>query len=609
MDMHPPSSPASDAMPDLVDLPESAAPARPLAIDRIDEIAAATPHAVALRAECGELTYGELHARAARTAAWLAAQGVRPGDLVGICLERSFDQITAALAAWLAGAAYLPLDPAWPDGRLATIVAEASCALVLTRADAIARIAGAVVPGEAPATARQPVAPGDLAYVIYTSGSTGTPKGVEVSHGNLAHLIAWHNADFGVTAETRAVHLAGLGFDASVWEVWPHLAAGAAVTLAPDRVRTSAADLKHWLVEQQATIAFAPTALAEELVSAPWPADTRLRVLLTGADRLVARPIHDLPFRFVNNYGPTECTVVATSGTVAPEGQSLPSIGAAIGATIIHLVDAEGAPVADGEQGEMLVGGPSVALGYRGRPDLTADRFLDASDGSGRYYRTGDLAVRRPDGRYDFRGRADDQVKLRGHRVEPGEVASVLRTHPAIAQCAVIAREGQDGALSLVAYCVAPADLAAEELRDHLAAQLPEYMIPGAFVRLDALPLNSSGKLDRAALPAPNADNAFATATYSAPESAAEARLAEILQGVLGHDAFGMEDNFFLLGGHSLLGTQVVLRASEAFGVNLVLRDLFEAPTVRRLAARIEERLMEMIAQMSDEEVAARAAE
>lgn len=605
MDMQPNSAPDRGAEPDPV--ATAGVPARPLTLDRIAAWAARTPDAPALTAECGVLSFAELTASAARLAGWMRAKGVQPGDLVGLCLERSFDQIVSALAAWQAGAAYLPLDPAWPEGRLTAIAAEAGCALVVGRPDSPLPVATLDEAEGAAPLAIPMVAPTDLAYVIYTSGSTGTPKGVEVTHGNLSHLIDWHQVDFAVSAADRAVHLAGLGFDASVWEVWPHLAAGACVMLAPDRVRTSAAKLKDWLIEEEATIAFAPTALAEELIAAPWPADTRLRTLLTGADRLVARPITGLPFRFVNNYGPTEATVVATSGTVLPDGDSLPAIGRPIGATVIHLIDAEGALVADGEPGEIVIGGPSVARGYRGRPDLTADRFLIGADGA-RYYRTGDLAVRRADGQYDFRGRVDDQVKLRGHRVEPGEVAAVLREHPAVETCAVVAREGADGTTQLVAYAVA-GEVTAEALREHLAARLPDYMVPGAFVRLPALPLNASGKLDRAALPAPSPDNAFATAEYSAAQSPAEERLAAILGEVLGHDQFGMEDNFFLLGGHSLLGTQVVLRASEAFGVELVLRDLFEAPTVRRLAARIEERLLAMIEAMSDEEVAARAAE
>ena len=607
--MQPNSSPESLPIPESIAHAESVAARAPLAIDAVARHAADCPDAPALHAECGTLSFGALDDQAAQVAGWLVREGVRPGDLVALCLERSFDQIVAALACWKAGAAYLPLDPAWPDGRLATIVDDASCRLVVGRVDTAERLVGARVK---PLGTAEPIAPvavtaDDLAYVIYTSGSTGTPKGVEVTHGNLAHLIGWHVGEFGVIAGDRGVHLAGLGFDASVWEIWPQLAAGASVMLAPDWVRTSAAELKDWLVAEGATIAFAPTALAEELVAAAWP-EAKLRVLLTGADRLVARPIAGLPFRFVNNYGPTECTVVATSGTVHVEGAGLPSIGRAIGATVIHLVDGDGVPVPDGEPGEIMIGGPSVARGYRGRPELTAERFLESVDGD-RFYRSGDLAVRRADGGYDFRGRIDDQIKLRGHRVEPGEVASVLREHPAVLACAVIAREDQGGERRLVAYCVAPAELRAEELRDHLAERLPEYMIPGAFVRLEALPMNASGKLDRAALPAPDATNGFATADHVEAQSPAEERLAAILAGVLGHHDFGMDDNFFLLGGHSLLGTQVVLRANEAFGTELVLRDLFEAPTVRRLAAKVEDQLMAMIEAMSDEEVQARAAE
>ena len=481
--MQPNSSPVSYTMPEaLAHAGDASSPATStsIAVDAIAAQAAREPDAPALHAACGTISRGDLDARADRVAAWLRAEGVAPGDLVGLCLERSFDQIVAALATWKAGAAYLPLDPAWPDGRLRTIVGEAGCTLVVGRDDTAERLRDARVAALDEADPLPPIRAmaGDLAYVIYTSGSTGTPKGVEVTHGNLAHLVAWHCADFGVTAADRGVHLAGLGFDASVWEVWPLLAAGGAVSLAPDGVRTSATALKDWLIEDGATIAFAPTALAEEMIAAAWAADAKLRVLLTGADRLVARPLADLQFRFVNNYGPTECTVVATSGTVHADGAGLPSLGRPIGATVIYLVSPDGVPVPDGEPGEIMIGGPSVARGYRGRADLTADRFLDSTDG-GRFYRTGDLAVRRSDGSYDFRGRVDDQVKVRGHRVEPGEVASVLRDHPHVESCAVIARAGSDGETQLVAYCVAAPTTAAEGLRDYLAETPARVHDPG----------------------------------------------------------------------------------------------------------------------------------
>ena len=597
----------------------------PIAVpELVAAIARRSPDATALTAPCGTLSYAELDRRAARLAAYLGSHGAGPDTLVGICLERSFEQIVAVLAAWKAGAAYLPLDPAWPDARLRALIDDARCAVLVSNhahadrcgasdlplvlvdrdADAIDRAAAA---GGAPPSADQ------LAYVIYTSGSTGTPKGVEISHGNLANLIEWHRAAFAVTAADRGTHLAGLGFDAAVWEIWPYLCAGAAVSLVPDAARTSGALLRDWLVEQRATIAFAPTALAEQLIGFDWPGDSPLRFVLTGADLLHLHPRPGLPFALVNNYGPTECTVVATSAVVEPSTTGVPPIGRPIANTLIHLLDESGAPVAPGRIGEMHIGGDSVGRGYRGRPDLTAERFVpDTFSGKpgARLYRTGDLASLRADGQLLFHGRADDQVKIRGHRIEPGEVTSLLLRHAAVSAGAVVARADERGEAQLVAYVVPTADLPAtgEEIRAFLAGLLPEYMIPGAFVRLDALPLTPNGKLDKQALPAPDASNALGDAGFAAPTTPAEERLAEILAGVMGRGPVGIDDNFFLLGGHSLLGTQVVLRASEAFGVDLTLRDLFQAPTVRQLAVLIEELVMRMIEAMSDDEARQRAA-
>ncbi|MBX3593366.1 non-ribosomal peptide synthetase [Sphingomonas sp.] len=576
--------------------------------------AATDPQRVALNAACGTLSYGELDARATRLAAWMRDKGVTPGTLVGLCLERSFDQITAALAAWKAGAAYLPLDPAWPDGRLRTIAADAGCALLLGRADTADRLPGLpdlhVLDWDAvPTSAGAPVAPDSdaLAYVIYTSGTTGTPKGVEVTHANLSHLIAWHNDAFGITAEDRGSHLAGLGFDASAWEVWPYLAAGASVALAPDDIRTSDTLLRAWLLVQGITVAFVPTQLAQDLIRDDWARGSSFRLLLTGADRLVERPRAGLSFALVNNYGPTECTVVATSAVVPDGGveRGLPAIGRPVGETVIRILDAGGQPVADGASGELFIGGPQVARGYRGQPELTAARFVTI-DGA-RFYRTGDLGAWLPDGQIAFQGRIDDQVKVRGHRVEPEETASVVRTHPLVRAAAVVAAPGADGGDMLVAYVVPAGEIEAETLRDFLAQTLPDYMIPGAYVRLDALPLTANGKLDKRALPAPSAANSLASAGFAAPETPAEQRLAEILEQVLGRGNVGIDDNFFLLGGHSLLGTQVVLRAGEAFGLDLALRDIFVAPTIRQLGALIEERLIAMIEAMSDDEVRSRA--
>lgn len=605
-------------------LPRAAAAPVFIASDVIARVACAHPEQVALIAQCGTLSYAELNQRANRVAAWLRTLGVGPGSVTGICLERSFDQLVVALGTWKAGGAYLPLDPAWPDGRLRMIVDDAACAVIVGRQETAERLAGVETPvlgldWNAPALACGPIdaphvtlAADALAYVIYTSGTTGKPKGVEVTHANLAHLIAWHNHTFEVTPEDRGSHLAGLGFDASVWEVWPYLCAGASVALATDDVRTSDARLRAWLIAQGVTIAFVPTALAQVLIQDDWPAHAKLRYMLTGADRLLGRPRADLPFVLVNNYGPTECTVVATSTIVSPEAaeKGLPPIGRPIGATTIHILHPDGAPVSPGQQGEIFIGGPSVARGYRHQPALTAERFVADPFGApgSRLYRTGDLGAWRDDGQITFHGRVDDQAKVRGHRVEPQETASVLRGYPGLRSAAVIAAPAADGD-RLVAYVVSAEPVSAEELRDFLGETLPDYMIPAAFVRMDALPLTANGKLDKSALPEPDDHNALASAAFAAAKTPAEERLARILEDVLGRGDVGIDDNFFLLGGHSLLGTQVVLRAGEAFGIDLTLRDLFQAPTVRQLASRIEELVMRMIEAISDEEAQLRAAE
>jgi acyl-CoA synthetase (AMP-forming)/AMP-acid ligase II/acyl carrier protein len=435
------------------------------------------------------------------------------------------------------------------------------------------------------------------------------PKGVEITHGNLLNLVFWHRRAFGVTAADKASHLAGLGFDASVWEVWPYLTAGASVALVPRDVGTSPDLLRQWLCDEQVTMAFVPTALAEPMIGADWPVNTALRCLLTGADTLHTWTRPGLPFAVVNNYGPTECTVVATSGVIPPRdaGGALPSIGRPIAHTQIHLLDPHGQPVAAGELGEIHIGGASVGRGYRNRPDLTAqafvpDRFSQAP--GARLYRTGDLGRLLPDGQIAFHGRLDNQVKIRGHRVEPDEIVSVLAQHPGVASGAVIARAAGSGERRLVAYVV-PAGcgpLTAESLREFLAIRLPEWMIPASFVRLPSLPLTSNGKLDHTALPEPSPDNALDETRYRAPETPTEQRAAAIVAEVLGVVRVGLDDNFFLMGGHSLLGAQVVLRMREAFGVDVTLWHLFEAKTVVHLAATIEHLLIEKVAALTDEE-------
>jgi amino acid adenylation domain-containing protein len=526
------------------------------------------------------------------------------------------------LGALRAGSCFLPLDPDWPDDRLCAVLDDAGAPTVVAAPRLVTKLRASN--RKVLSSAREGCRRGaleklpdrtseSLAYLIYTSGSTGRPKGVEITHRNLLHLVTWHREAFDVSEQDHASWIAGLGFDASIWELFPYLTAGACIHIPEDHVRVSADALRAWLVEQSITIAFAPTPLAEMLISAPWPADTALRTLLTGGDTLHLRPRSGLPFRVVNNYGPTECTVVATSGVVGVESVSaaLPTLGKPIKNARIAILDETGEPVRQGEAGEIHISGAGVARGYRGRPDLTAERFVvlapDKNDGAERYYRTGDLGSWTADGEIAFHGRTDDQIKIRGHRVEPDEIAAALSRHPGVAQSAVVAKgEGLDR--QLIAY-ILPATQEApgpEELRDFLAVRLPNYMLPASFVRIASLPLTSNGKLDRSALPPPSPANILASVQYRAPGSPVEARLAAIVEDLLGMKRVGIDDNFFLLGGHSLLGTQLVLRVRDAFGTDLTLRDLFEAQTIYNLAAKVEEMVVNMVAGMNEEELQAR---
>jgi amino acid adenylation domain-containing protein len=576
------------------------------------------------------MTFAELVAQATRLASYLRALGAGPDVPVGLCLERSFDFIVSALAVLVSGAAYLPLDPTWPAARLRTILDGAQAPLLISRgsmtklaagsgtltvdldADA-GTIEGAIENRESLAKSVA-VTPDQLAYIIYTSGSTGEPKGVEVTHDNLLNLIFWHRNAFGITAGDRASHLAGVGFDAAVWEIWPYLTARATLVLVDEQARTSAGLLCDWLVRERITVAFVPTIFAEPMLAHQWPAATALRYLLTGGEALHRHPPAGLPFIVVNNYGPTECTVVATSGVVPAMGSAglpqsaSPSIGKPIANTQIRILDGAGHPVAPGQVGEIYIAGRSVARGYRKNPATTEERFLpdvwNPIEGS-RMYRTGDLGCFLPDGQIAFRGRADSQEQIHGYRVEPAEIVCALNHHPSVAASAVVAR-GHASAKSLVAYLVPRENFAvtASGLREFLSATLPHYMVPSTFVKISALPFNSNGKLDRGALPEPTDENRIEDAGYRAPGTPTEERLVEILATLLGVDRVGADDNFFLLGFHSLLATQVATRVYESFGIQLSLRNLFEAKTVTRLAAEVDRQLIEKLNSMSDQEVA-----
>jgi len=364
---------------------------------------------------------------------------------------------------------------------------------------------------EAPARTRESARPDHLAYVIYTSGSCGRPKGIEVTHGSLINLVAWHRRAFAITSADRAHFYASPAFDASVWETWPYLAAGASLHLPPDSVRSDPAALRDWMLAERITVGFVPTPLAERMLALAWPARTPLRALLTGADTLHRYPAPSLPFALVNNYGPAECTVVSTSGVVDWRADvALPPIGRAIDNVDVLILDGAGRPVPPGTAGELHIGGAGLARGYRHHPELTADRFVPHPTVSGaRLYRTGDRARLLPDGSLAFLGRHDDEVVIRGRRVDLEEITAALSSHPGVAAAAVLAAEGDHGERELIAYVVpaSGAALSRASLVWKLRRRLPAHMVPAVYVILPALPLTTNGKVDRAALPAPDDRN------------------------------------------------------------------------------------------------------
>ncbi len=599
------------------------APTPAIVPQAVTAAAALRPQAVALSSDAEVLTYADLERRSNQLAAYLKSAGVDCDELVGLCMERTPSMVVAALAILKAGGAYVPLDPTLPAERQGFMLRDAGvCAVVAESVQATKLPAGDWHVVDMNRQAEEiacfpasplpcPAASENLAYVIYTSGSTGQPKGVELTHGGLANLVAWHCRAFQVTSNDRASHQAALGFDAAVWEIWPYLAAGASVHIPPESCRTNPEALRDWLVAREISITFLATPLAEHMLSLPWPAETALRILLTGADTLHRRPSPELPFALINNYGPTECTVVATSGEVAAASHSeasreqassgkLPSIGRPIDNTHVYIVNEAMQPVPAGAAGELCVAGAGLARGYRNRPDLTAQKFVPnpfSGRAEDRLYRTGDLARYLPNGEIEFLGRLDEQIKIRGFRVEPDEIARALNQHPEVESCAVVARENQAGEKSLVAYVVLSktAAISSSGLREHIRQGLPEYMVPAAFVRVKSLPVTANGKIDRSALPAPNDANLLRDTAFVAPSGVVEERLAGIIASLLRLDRISANDNFFLLGGHSLLGTQLIARVNEAFGVELPLLQLFDHPTLAEMSKAIEGMILEKL--------------
>ncbi|AMO93245.1 D-alanine--poly(phosphoribitol) ligase, subunit 1 [Collimonas fungivorans] len=582
---------------------------------RFEEVARRNAQRIAVECEGRQLSYAQLNAAANRVARFLRARGVGPDSLVGLCMWRSVEMVVGMLGILKAGGAYLPLDPAYPQERLNHILRDAEPRLVLTQHDLVKVLPNEVEcwcldsqnewlevfdDGDLPGVS----GPLDLAYVIYTSGSTGQAKGTLLSQGNVLRLFDGTQDWFGFDEDDVWCLFHSFAFDFSVWEVWGALLYGGKLIVVPHLVTRTPEQFWRLLAEQGVTVLNqTPSAFAQLM-----QADTQiggelaLRTVIFGGEALNHAAL--VPWfekygqsrpRLVNMYGITETTVHVTYQPLQAQTQSPASVGQAIRDLALYVLDEQLRPVPVGVAGELYIAGAGLARGYLRRPGLTAERFVACAHGQPgtRMYRTGDLARWREDGQLEYLGRVDQQVKIRGHRIEPGEIEAVLAQHDGVAQAVVVAREDIAGDKRLVAYVVASQEQGQEQmldvaaLRDALALELPHYMVPAAFVQLKALPLTPNGKLDRKALPAPEGE-AFVRRMYEAPVGEIEQMLASIWSELLKIEQVGRHDNFFELGGHSLLAVTLIERMRQR-GLTLAVRNLFEHPSLSELAARTNE--------------------
>jgi amino acid adenylation domain-containing protein len=566
-----------------------------------------SPDAVALVFEDQQLTYWELNQRANQLAHYLRKLGVRPEVTVGICVERSFEMVVGLLGILKAGGAYVPLDPEYPKERFAFMLDDAQISVLLTQPKLLPQFVDfnahvlcldkdwGKIAQENYANPDNLAIAENLAYIIYTSGSTGQPKGVQVQHRSVVNLLSSMARRPGLSDQDTLLAVTTLSFDIAGLELYLPLTVGAQTILVSREIASDCRRLAGTLSGSGVTVMQATPTTWGMLLDNDWQDSTQLKVLCGGealpkklADRLV-RPNSSL----WNLYGPTETTIWSAICHVSAKTESI-SLGRPVDNTQTYILDANLQPVPIGVPGEIFIGGNGLARGYLKRPDLTAEMFLPnpfSKQPGARLYKTGDQARYLPDGNIEFLGRIDNQTKIRGFRIELGEIESVLGQHAGVREAVVLAREDSPGDKRLVAYVVPRQEPAPtiNELRSFLKEKLPEYMIPSAFVLLDALPLTPNGKLDRQALPAPDQNRPEPEESYIAPRTPVEEMLAEIWAEVLKLDKVGVHDNFFELGGHSLLATQVISRVRNTFLVEVGVRSLFEMPTVAHLAKAIEE--------------------
>ncbi|MGH7798832.1 MAG: amino acid adenylation domain-containing protein [Candidatus Binatia bacterium] len=564
-----------------------------------------SPDAVAVVFEDQRLTYRDLNARANRLARDLIKLGVGPETLVGIYVERSLDMIVGLLGILKAGGAYVPLDPAYPKERVAFMLQDAQVRILLTQLQLVSElppehgaqllcIDTAQVAEQTDTNLEHTTTSGNLAYVIYTSGSTGKPKGVQISHGAMVNFLTAMQREPGIAADDTLLAVTTLCFDIAGLELYLPLTVGARVVLISREVAADGGRLAEKLADSRATFMQATPATWQMLVEAGWHGEGRLKILCGGetlttelATQLLARSSS-----LWNMYGPTETTVWSSICRVETPHAQIP-IGRPIANTEMYVLDRHQQPLPIGVPGELYIGGSGLARGYLNHPELTDEKFVPdpfRPHTHKRLYKTGDLARWLSDGTIEILGRLDNQVKIRGFRIELGEIEAVLGQHPSVGEAVVVAREVAPAEHRLVGYIVSkpPAVATAEQLSRFLKSKLPDYMVPYAFVMLDALPRTPNGKVDRGALPAPDQRSTDPQKLFLAPRTPIEHQLAGIWAEVLKLKEVGVGDNFFELGGHSLLATRVISRLRDAFRVELPLRVLFEQPTVAGLAERID---------------------
>ncbi|MFI0913250.1 amino acid adenylation domain-containing protein [Streptomyces abikoensis] len=599
------AQPRSDASPDARAGGPAAAEAGRLLPELIALRAAATPDATALIAGERRVSYRELDERANRVAHLLAGRGAGPEALVGVCLHRGVDLVVALLGVWKSGAAYVPLDPSHPAERLAWVLGDTAGRLVLTESSLTGLFAEAdaevvaldtveslleTLPGTAPEVT---LTPDGAAYAIYTSGSTGRPKGVVIGHGGIANRVLWTVREHRLSTADRVLQKTSLSFDAAGWEIFAPLVSGGTVVLAPVGAERDPAALVRAVADHDVTVLQVVPSVLRLLVDAPgWDRCSALRLVFSAGEPLHAELCHRLlaltDVEVWNTYGPTECSIDVTALRFDPAQVSGPvSIGRPLDNMRVLILDAEGEPTPFGVPGELHVGGVGVARGYLGRPGLTAGTFVPDPYGpaGSRLYRTGDRARWRSDGTLEYLGRLDHQVKVNGVRIEPGEVEAALAAHPRVRGAVAAAFTDRDGAARLAAYVLGrDGAIDAGELRGFLRDRLPDHLVPSVFVAVDAFPLTTSGKVDRKALPAPDLAAHAGRPPYVAPRDEAERTVARVWSELLGEDAVGAHDDFFQLGGHSLLLARLAAELGAVAGAVIPLADLFAASTVEAQA-------------------------